>query len=115
MVGILPRMAQGLKENLAQGASSRGQSAIGNVMGQVTLVDSINNAVPPTINLLVISLYLLEVSLILGYFTSGIEYGFDEINMDIAIAKSVIYGAVIFTLIVIFGSTFMAPFITQIS
>ena len=115
VVGILSRMAQGLKENFAQGASAGGQSAIGNVMGQVTLVDSINNAVPPTVNLLVISIYLLEVSLILGYFTSGIEYGFDEINMDIAIAKSVIYGAVIFTLIVIFGSTFMAPFIGSIS
>lgn len=110
IVGILVEMGEELG-----GAENGGSAAIEGVVGDVAMLHSVNNAVPPTLTLLIISLYLLTVMLILGYFTSGIEFGFDRINMDISIAKTIITGTVVFTLIVLSGSVILPQFISQMA
>ena len=111
IVGILVQMARELEGTVEEG----GQTAMEGVIGDMAMVNSVNNAVPPTLTLIIIASYLITVMLILGYFTSGIEFGFDETNMDIAIAKTIITGGVIFTLIVLLGSLILPQFLVQVA
>jgi hypothetical protein len=110
IVEVLHKIAQRLKE-VEQAFDMGSVSGGGGITDQIALIKNVDQAIPPTILLLIVSTYLVEVSLILSYFTNGIENGFDEINRDMNAAKTLIYAVIIFTLIVIAASNFMAPFI----
>ncbi|MDY6778670.1 MAG: hypothetical protein SVU32_08450, partial [Candidatus Nanohaloarchaea archaeon] len=107
-------ISQQLEKIESQLSVGGGQGAGGAITEQIALVRNIDSAVPPTLMLLIISLYLIEVSLILAYFTNGIENGFDEINRDIAIGRTLIYAVILFTVIVMLASGYITPFVSQI-
>ncbi|MDY6789392.1 MAG: hypothetical protein SVV03_05535 [Candidatus Nanohaloarchaea archaeon] len=90
---------------------AQGMSAI---TEQISLIKSIESSLPPTGMLLIVGLYMIEVSLILGYFTSGIEHGFDEINQDLELGKTLIYAGVIFSVIVLISSIYVTPLLAKL-
>jgi len=86
----------------------------GNISENVALIKNVDSALPPTLILLIVSLYLIEVSLILAYFKNGISNGFDEISRDIEISRTLIYAVSIFSLIVIISALVVMPAIPGI-
>lgn len=92
-----------------------GSNAAGGLTDQIGLISQLDSALPPTVMLLIVGIYLIEVSLILAYFTNGIENGFDEINRDIEIGRTMVYGVVIFTVIVFVASMYITPFVGNIA
>lgn len=92
-----------------------GSNASGGLTNQIGLISQLDSALPPTVMLLIVGIYLLEVSVILAYFTNGIENGFDEINRDIEIGRTMVYGVVIFTIIVFVSSMYITPFVGSIA
>ena len=112
IVGILVQMAGELEGTMEGGGS---EAAMEGMVGDMALINSVNNAVPPTMTLLIIAMYLITVMLILGYFTGGIKHGFDKTNVQIGMAKTIITGAVIFSVIVLMGSLFLPQFLGQVA
>lgn len=92
-----------------------GSNTAGGLTEQIGLISQLDSALPPTVMLLIVGIYLLEVSVILAYFTNGIENGFDEINRDVEIGRTMVYGVVIFTLIVFVASMYITPFVSNIA
>lgn len=106
IVQILQLIAQRLKdlqESLGGGFSG------GNISDQIALLKNIDSALPPTLLLLMVSLYLVEISVILGYFINGIRNGFDTISRDIVITRTLIYSTVIFSVIVMVAIAVVTP------
>ncbi len=114
IVEILFQISQRL-EDIEQTLSPGGGGGVsGGITGQLSLVKNLDSSIPPTLLLLIVSLYLIEVSLILAYFTNGIQHGFDEINRDLEISRTLIYAGIVFSIIVIIASVYITPFIAGI-
>lgn len=107
IVEVLFALSQALDE-ISQTLSVGGQSSI-NVSENVALIQNLDQALPPTILILITGTYLVEVSLILSYFTNGIENGFDEISRDIKTARFLLIGITIYSLILIITTVFVTP------
>jgi hypothetical protein len=112
IVQVLFLIAQSLEE--IQNSLNVGSSSTGGITEQVALIKNVDSALPPTLILLIVSLYLVEVSLILAYFKNGISNGFDEISRDIEISRTLIYATSIFSLIVIVSALIIMPTIPGI-
>mgnify|MGYP006983208364 FL=1 len=112
IVQVLFLIAQSLEE--IQNSLNVGSSSTGGITEQVALIKNVDSALPPTLILLIVSLYLVEVSLILAYFKNGISNGFDEISRDIEISRTLIYAASIFSLIVVVSALIVMPTIPGI-
>lgn len=107
---IIAERLQELQESLMVGQ----QSQSGGFADQIALIKNLDSALPPTLILLIVSLYLVEVSLILAYFMNGIENGFDEISRDMQISKTLIYSTTVFSLIVIISALVIMPLVPGI-
>lgn len=94
-----------LQESLTIGMGNSAESLTQNM----ALIKNLDSSLPPTLVLLIVSLYLIEVSLILAYFTNGIQNGFDEINRDMEISRTLIYSATIFSLVVLVVAVAVLP------
>ena len=112
IVQVLFLIASSLEE--IQSSLNVGSSSTGGLTNQVALIKNVDSALPPTLILLIVSLYLIEVSLILAYFKNGISNGFDEISRDIEISRTLIYAVSIFSLIVIVSALVVMPSIPGI-
>lgn len=110
IVQVLFLIAERLRQ-IQQSLMIGGQQSGGGLADQVALVKNVNSALPPTLILLIVSLYLVEVSVILAYFMNGIENGFDEISRDIHISKTLIYATVVFSVIVLASALLVMPMI----
>lgn len=104
---IIAERLQELQESLMVGQ----QNQSGGFTDQIALIKNLDSALPPTLILLIVSLYLVEVSLILAYFMNGIENGFDEISRDMQISKTLIYSTTVFSLIVIISALVIMPLV----
>lgn len=104
---IIAERLRDLQESLMVGQ----QSQSGGFADQIALIKNLDSALPPTLILLIVSLYLVEVSLILAYFMNGIENGFDEISRDMQISKTLIYSTTVFSLIVIISALVIMPLV----
>lgn len=107
---IIAERLRELQESLMVGQ----QSNSGGFADQIALIKNLDSALPPTLILLIVSLYLVEVSLILAYFMNGIENGFDEISRDMQISKTLIYSTTVFSLIVIISALVVMPLVPGI-
>lgn len=112
IVQVLFLIASSLEE--IQNSLNVGGSGSGGMTDQIALIKNVDSALPPTLILLIVSLYLVEVSLILAYFKNGISNGFDEISRDIEISRTLIYAVSIFSLIVIISALVVMPSIPGI-
>jgi hypothetical protein len=111
IIQVLYTIAQRLRDlqnSLMIGQESSGG---GGLAGQIALIKNLDSALPPTLILLIVSMYLIEVSLILGYFINGIRNGFDEISRDIILSKTLIYSTTVYSLIVIISALVVMPMI----
>ena len=102
---VIAKALESIQENFSVG--STGSS--GGIGENITLIKNIDSALPPTLILLIVSLYLVEVSVILAYFKNGISNGFDEISRDITISRTLIFSASIFTVIVLISALVIMP------
>lgn len=91
-----------------------GSNIGGSMTDQIALVSELDSSLPPTILLLIVSIYLIEVSLILAYFTNGIQHGFDEVNRDIEVGRTLMYAVPIFSAISIIAAVYITPFIANL-
>ena len=114
IIQVLYGIARQLEAIEQQIGLGNGADAGGGLANQIALVQNLDSAVPPTIMLLIVSMYLILVSLILAYFTNGIENGFDEINRDIMISKTLMYAGVLFTFLVLVASVYVTPMLTTL-
>lgn len=108
---IIAERIKELQESLMIGQQSSGD---GGLASQIALIKNLDSALPPTLILLIVSLYLIQVSLILGYFINGIRNGFDEISRDMILSKTLIYSATVYSLIVIVSALVIMPLIPGI-
>ncbi len=114
IVQVLYGISQQL-EALEEQLSVGGQTASSGLTENIAIIQNIDQAVPPTVLLLIVSIYCIEVSVILAYFSNGIENGFDPINRDIQISKNLIYSCLIFSLITLIAAVQVTPFLAGIT
>ncbi len=96
------------------GIGGGGGGVGGGLSDQIALVEQLDQSLPPTILLLIVSIYLVEVSVILSYFTNGIQHGFDEVNRDIEIGKTLLYAVPIFSSITMVAAIYITPFVAAL-
>lgn len=109
IVEVLFQLSEALDEiskTLSVGSGPQGGTDIASNVGMIQNLDS---ALPPTVLILVTGLYLTEISLILAYFTNGIENGFDEISKDVKITKFLVYAIAIYSVVVLVVTVFITP------
>jgi len=75
---------------------------------------NMRNVMPPTMLLLIVGIYLVELVVLLSYFSNGIENGFDQINRDMVTVKSMMIAIILFSGIVLFALMVFGPFIYSI-
>lgn len=107
IVEVLFALSQALDE-VSETLAVGGQSSI-NVSENVALIQNLDQALPPTILILITGTYLIEVSLILSYFTNGMENGFDEISRDIKTARFLLIGITIYSFMLIVITVLVTP------
>ena len=83
--------------------------------GPLAKLTQFDQIMPPTVTMIIIGIYLIEVTLILAYFLNGVENGFDEINRDMTIGKFLLFAGAIFTVLVIGTIIIALPFIENLS
>ncbi len=71
--------------------------------------------VPPTLLLLIVGFYLIEVVVLMSIFSNGIENGFDDINRDILISKNLAYALSVLAILSTVLIVFFQPIITSVS
>jgi hypothetical protein len=114
IVQVLYGISQQL-EALEEQLSVGGQTVSSGLTENIAIIQNIDSAVPPTVLLLIVSTYCIEVSIILAYFSNGIENGFDPINRDIQISKNLIYSCLIFSIITLVAAVQVTPFIAGVT
>ncbi|MFW6196968.1 MAG: hypothetical protein ACOC5D_06520, partial [Thermoplasmatota archaeon] len=65
------------------------------------------NMIPAPIFTLIIGIYLIEILLIINYFTAGINHGSDSIERRYSIAVTLPIGLLVYTICTLFSQSFM--------
>ncbi|MFH1431978.1 MAG: hypothetical protein ABIG84_02060 [archaeon] len=112
MAALIVQMLQKISEKLEDidDGIGMGTSSGGGMSESLGLVN-MRNVMPPTILLLIVGVYLLELIVLLSYFSNGIEHGFDEINRDMLTVKSMFIGMSIFSGLVIMALWLFGSFV----
>ncbi len=105
---------QGLEERFGVSTGITGAHDSFN-QGPLAKLTQFDQIMPPTVTMMIIAIYLIEVTLILSFFLNGAENGFDEINRDMTIGKYLLFAGAIFTILVLGGTLIFMPFIEKIS
>ena len=82
--------------------------------GPLAKLTQFEQIMPPTLTMIIVGTYLIEVIFILSYFINGVEHGFDEINRDITLGKYLIITSIIFSGLVLGAIWLFLPFITKL-
>jgi hypothetical protein len=98
----------GISSGVIQGHKSLNEGAF-------LLLSSFDQQIPPTMTIIIVGVYLIEVILILSYFINGVEHGFDEINRDLTIGRYLFMAGVLFTVLVLVGVALLIPFLSAVS
>ncbi len=72
---------------------------------------NLETIVPPTILMAILVVYMVEVVVIMSFFKSGIDNGFDEINRDYLIGNNVMRAMLLFTVVLVVMLAFFQPMI----
>ncbi len=72
----------------------------------------LHNVMPATLFMLIISIYVIEMLIILGFFINGIKEGFDDISRDYIIGKLLMKGTLFYVFVVIIGIYVIMPLAT---
>jgi len=72
-------------------------------MSEILGLIEIEKVIPATVFQLVVGIYMIEVVIILAYFLNGIKNGFDKTMRNLIIGKMLLYGLVIYSVVLIAG------------
>ena len=86
-----------------------GTKSLSDSLGLIRLEET----VPPTLLQLFVGIYLIEITILLCLLENGIEHGFDKINRDMLIARSLMKAVILFTIVVFIITLMFAPIIRQ--
>lgn len=111
MLFVISERLEAIESDL--GVDGPGGGAEG-ISDQIALVEQLDQSLPPTVLLLIVSIYLIEVSVILSYFTNGIQHGFDQVNRDIEVGKTLMYAVPIFSAVTMVAAIYITPFVVAL-
>ena len=74
----------------------------------------LEEAMPPTLIQLFVGVYLIEITILLCMLLNGINHGFDKINRDMLISRSLLKSVVMFALVNMIITILFAPVIRQV-
>lgn len=74
----------------------------------------LEEAIPPTLIQLFVGVYLIEITILLCILLNGINYGFDKINRDMLISRSLPKAVIMFALVSMIITILFAPVIQQV-
>lgn len=110
MAALIVQMLQRIAEKMEEIEDSMGSSTTGGGMSGALEMVNMRNVMPPTVLLLIVGTYVIELIVLLSYFANGIEHGFDQINRDMLTVKSMIFGMVLFSGLVLVALGLFGPF-----
>lgn len=115
MAALIVQVLQKISEKLEQinkdfnigGDDSGGEGGMSDTLNMVNM----RNVMPPTMLLLIVGMYLVELVVLLSYFSNGIENGFDQINRDMLTVKTMMTAMILFSGIVLAALMMFGSFI----
>ncbi len=110
MAALIVQILQRIAEKMEEIEQSIGTGTTGGGMSETLDMVNMRNVMPPTMLLLIVGVYLIELIVLLSYFANGIEHGFDQINRDMLTVKSMITGIGLFSGIVLIALGMFGPF-----
>ena len=113
IVQVLQKISEKL-ESINNDFNMGGTGESGGGMSETLGMVNMKNVMPPTMLLLIVGIYLVELVVLLSYFSNGIENGFDQINRDMVTVKSMMIAIILFSGIVLFALMVFGPFIYSI-
>jgi len=112
IVQVLQKISEKLEE-INKDFNIGGDESGGGMAETLNMVN-MRNVMPPTMLLLIVGLYLVELVILLSYFSNGIENGFDQINRDMLIVKTMTTAMILFSGIVLAALMMFGSFIYSI-
>ncbi len=109
MAALIVQMLQKISEKLEEldDNMSMGEGGMSETLNMVNM----KNVMPPTILLLIVGIYLIELVVLLSYFANGIEHGFDQINRDMLTVKNMAIAMLLFSGLVLLSLGLFGSFI----
>lgn len=109
MAALIVQMLQKISEKLEKldDNMSMGEGSMSQTLNMVNM----KNVMPPTILLLIVGIYLIELVVLLSYFANGIEHGFDQINRDMLTVKNMAIAMLLFSGLVLVSLGLFGSFI----
>ncbi|MEA3342578.1 MAG: hypothetical protein U9Q92_00290 [archaeon] len=105
IVQMLEKISQKMEE--LDKDMSTGDGGMSETLNMVNM----KNIMPPTMLLLIVGIYLIELVVLLSYFANGIEHGFDQINRDMLTVKNMAIAMLLFSGLVLVSLGLFGSFI----
>ncbi len=109
MAALIVQMLQKISKKLEELDDNIGTGEGG--MSETLNMVNMKNVMPPTILLLIVGIYLIELVVLLSYFANGIEHGFDQINRDMLTVKNMAIAMLLFSGLVLASLGLFGSFI----
>ena len=91
-----------------------GGSDGGGLLTSSILKIDIAHIMPPTVFQLVVGTYMIEFTVLLGFFLNGLQNGFDKTTRNYIIGKALITAVILYTVVMIISIIMFAPLISSI-
>lgn len=91
-----------------------GGSEGGGLLSSSILKIDIGHIMPPTVFQLVVGTYMIEFTVLLGFFLNGLQNGFDKTTRNYIIGKSLMTAVILYTIVMIIAIIMFAPLIYSI-
>jgi len=98
LLQVITNMLKSISQLLPFGGQSGGDS-LEKIMGMIEM----DKIIPATVFQLVVGIYMIEVVIILAYFLNGIKNGFDKTTRNLIIGKMLVYGMIIYSVVLVVG------------
>ena len=94
MLKLLADKMTQLERTMGLGFLATGTSGFSDIL--TTLIGDFTRMVPMTVLQAIIGIYTVEIVVLLSYFLSGIENGFDEVARDYTISQNLIRATIVY-------------------
>ncbi len=112
---ILYNISKALSNIQSQFTGQTKQAGGGAVAEPIQRLTQFEDVMPPTITMIIVAMYLIETTIILSYFMTGVEYGFDSINRDMTMGKYLLIASIFFSVAVLGAIVMFLPFIEDVA
>jgi hypothetical protein len=87
---------------------------VGGTMSSTLSMFNFRQVMPPTVMELIAGVYLIEIVFLMGIFITGIDRGFNKVQRDRLISKSLTMAIIIFTIVFFIMVLMFQPIVTKI-